>query len=139
MKRIFTLLLALSLAGCSKNDTSPLENQQINLIGLSANATNSIKWKLSALSIAGVSQRLTSSQSSYQKQYSSDGTFSDSDGLTGTWSIPVTDSLVENYTNFSSNVSVRQGYLINALSNSQMILTYNVNGNAITTTYTGIH
>ena len=74
----------------------------------------------------------------FQKQYTSDGKFADSDGLMGTWSIPVTDSLIENYSNLSSGVIVRQGYKIVNLSNAQMSLTYTVNGSNVTTVYTSV-
>ena len=138
-KPIFILMLLFGLLSCGKNNSNPVTDQQSILTGNSTNSVVFTKWKITALSIGGIPQTLTASQISYQKQYSTDGAFSDTDGLKGTWSIPVADSLIEIYTNFSSNVPVRQGYNILHLDNSSMILTYNVNTINVTTTYTAIH
>jgi hypothetical protein len=122
--------------GCTKDDDqSVLVNRTYNI---SSNKLKIGKWKLAAISIGTIQQPLTNSQSSFVKQYSSDGNFSDSDGLKGTWNLPSKDSLVEVYINFGSGISVTQKYFINDLSDTQLKLTYVVNGTNITTSYTAI-
>ena len=138
-KILLPLILLFFFAGCSKDEGNTVASQQysITLSGSSFAGKNS-KWQISSLMINAVSQTLTTAQKTFQKQYTSDGKFSDSDGLMGTWSIPVTDSLIENYSNLSSGVNVRQGYKIANLSNVQMSLTYTVNGSNVTTVYTSV-
>jgi sucrose-6-phosphate hydrolase SacC (GH32 family) len=105
---------------------------------LSINNSKIGKWKLTEVSVGLIIQPLTISQSSFVKQYTSDGKFSDSDGLKGTWNVPVQDSLVESYINFGTSVTVTQRYFISNLTSSQLILNYVVNGTNISTSYTAI-
>ena len=135
MNRLVAILLPmLILISCSKNDnTDPITEQSNYLV---KNSSSIGKWKLTGLTVGAVVQRLTYSQALYAKRYSKDLSYSDSDGLVGTWSMPTANTLVEVYTNFSSGVSVTQTYKINIISASQLNLTYSVNGTDITTNYT---
>lgn len=135
MKRLVAILLPmLILISCSKNDSpNPITEQSNYLV---KNSSSIGKWKLTGLTVGTVVQKLTSSQALYVKRYSTDLSYSDSDGLVGTWSMPTANTLVEVYTNFSSGVSVTQTYKINIISASQLNLTYSVNGTDITTNYT---
>jgi hypothetical protein len=124
------------ITGCTKNNEPTLLVQRND--NLSSNNSNGGKWKLTTVSYGSIQQPLTISQNSFVKQYSSDGKFSDSDGLKGTWNIPTQDSLVEVYLNFGTGVTVTQKYFINNLSATQLKVTYVVNGTDITTSYTAI-
>lgn len=137
MKYSCSLLFVFVLfTGCTKDDATTVIIQQSNI--LSINSSKIGKWKLSEVSFGSIQQPLTISQSSFVKQYSSDGKFSDSDGLKGTWNIPSQDSLVEVYINFGTGVTVTQKYFINNITSSQLKLTYVVNGTNISTSYTAI-
>ena len=130
------LFLFLLFTSCTKNDASTLIQQQTN--NLSINNSKIGKWKLTEVTFGLIVQPLTISQSNFVKQYTSDGKFSDSDGLKGTWTVPVQDSLVESYINFGTGVTVTQKYFISNLTSSQLILNYVVNGTNISTSYTAI-
>lgn len=130
---IFLFLLFIS---CTKNDASTAIQQSSN--NLSINNSKIGKWKLTGVSVDLIIQPLTISQKSFVKQYTSDGKFSDSDGLKGTWNLPVQDSLVESYINFGTGVTVSQRYFISNLTSTQLILNYIVNGTNISTSYTAI-
>jgi hypothetical protein len=121
---------------CTKGNEPTILDQRTNNLSLSNSKT--AKWKLITVSFNSLQQPLTNSQKSFVKQYTSDGKFSDSDGLNGTWNLPSQDSLAEVYTNFGSGVTVTQKYFINDITASQLILTYIVNGTNITTSYTAI-
>jgi hypothetical protein len=73
----------------------------------------------------------------YTKQYSQSGTYADTDGIKGIWTLPVKDSLVETYSNYPSVVT--QGYKITNLTATQMTLTYYSNSTNVTATYTAIY
>jgi len=127
------LPLMILLVGCSNEDLPVQAIQQNDLAG--SNLSVGKRWKLSTLYVGSTPQTLTYNQRLYTKTYYPDGRYSDSDGISGTWTIPVADSLVETYTNFPINVPVKQGYKINNLSNALMSLSHAVNGTYVTSTY----
>jgi hypothetical protein len=57
--------------------------------------------------------------------------FSDTDGSTGNWSLPVADSLKEVFNNYPSGVIVKQNYYISFLSYDSLSLIYLLNGKVI--------
>lgn len=130
------LFLFLLFTGCTKNDQPTVLAQRNGILSINNSKTG--RWKLIAVSIGSLQQPLTNTQNSFVKQYSSDGKFSDTDGLKGTWNLPSQDSLVEAYVNFGTGVTVTQKYFINDLSTTQLKLTYVVNGTDITTSYTAV-
>jgi len=127
-------ILFLLCIGCSKSDsTDPITERSSYLV---SNASSVGKWKLTSLKSGTTNLALTATQAVYTKRYTTDNKFSDTDGLTGTWSMPTSDQLVEVFTNFSSGVSVTQVYKINSVTAAQLNLTYTVNGTEITAIYT---
>jgi len=127
-------ILFLLCIGCSKSDsTDPITERSSYLV---SNASSVGKWKLTSLKSGTTNLALTATQAVYTKRYTTDNKFSDTDGLTGTWSMPTADQLVEVFTNFSSGVSVTQVYKINSVTATQLNLTYTVNGTEITAIYT---
>jgi hypothetical protein len=133
---ISIVVLALLFCNCTKNSSEDMVIAQKNL--LSKNTSGIGKWKLTNLSISFVSQSLSPVQSAYTKQYTIAGNFSDSDGSMGSWSMPDPTTLIENFTNFSSGVSVSQTYKINSITATQLNLTYTNNATEITTNYQAV-
>jgi len=126
----------LFIFSCSKTDTkSILEKRKTYLIGYGVTSTN---WKLTALTVDTIPQTLTGSQLIYIKQYFAGLNFADTDGATGNWTLPVTDSLKEVFTNYPSGVIVKQIYYINFLSYDSLSLTYLLNGKTINARYKAI-
>ncbi len=146
--KFVSALLFLSICfftACSK-DSDPnfdISQQQNTLIGggtgsgsssSQTTTTKTSKWKITALFINNVQQTLGASQLTYQKQYDNNGKYADTDGIVGTWSIPVKDSLVEVYTNYPSG-AFSQGYKITNLSTTEMTLNYKISTTNVTTVY----
>jgi hypothetical protein len=91
--RILAMLLGLFLLSCSKTEPkSLLEIKKDYLVGRGTSLTS---WKLQGLTIDSVPQVLSGSQVGYFKKYLSTNNFTDTDGATGDWSLPVVDSLKE--------------------------------------------
>jgi hypothetical protein len=123
---VYLFVVTFLIFACKKTDTkSVLENRKTYLIGYGVTSTN---WKLKGLTVDTIPQTLTGSQLGYCKQYFSTSNFADTDGATGSWSFPVTDSLKEVFTNYPSGVIVKQSYYINFLSYDSLSLTYLLNG-----------
>ena len=101
MKRLVPILLPmLFLIDCSKNDSNnPITEQCCSLRN---NSFSIEKWKLTALKVGTVVQRLSPEKAFSIKCLSADLSFFDTDRLVGTWCMPPANTLVEVYTNVSS-------------------------------------
>jgi hypothetical protein len=127
--RILAMLLGLFLLSCSKTEPkSLLEIKKDYLIGTGAKLNS---WKLQGLSIDSLPQTLSGSQVSYIKKYLATNNFTDTDGASGDWSLPVVDSLKEVFDNYPSGIIVKQSYHISFLSYDSLSLTYLLNGKKI--------
>ncbi len=134
MKSIISLIaLLLFFCNCTKKVEIDIITQKTAVL-----SSNTGKWQLNNVSENFIIQPLTAAQRSFIKNYTSNGKFSDTDGLNGTWTLPFQDTLIENYINFSSGITVTQKYFINILTTSQLNVTYVVNGKEITANYQAI-
>ena len=126
---LLLISLVLMLLACNKSEPKSLiENRKAYLAGV-GNAIN--HWKLKGLTSDAIPQILVGSQLSYNKQYFNSSSFTDTDGASGNWSIPVADSLKEIFANYPSGIIVKQSYYINFLSYDSLSLTYVQNGKII--------
>ena len=126
---VLPLLMVFLLLACNKNEPkSLLEIKRDYLIG-SGSTLNS--WKLKGLTIDSIPQILSGSQVNYIKKYLSTNNFTDTDGASGNWSLPVVDSLKEVFNNYPSGIIVQQSYHISFLSYDSLSLTYLFNGKKI--------
>lgn len=117
------------LFACNKKEPkSLLEIKKDYLIGTGSTLTS---WKLKGLTVDSLPQILAGSQVGYIKKYLSTNDFTDSDGATGEWSLPVSDSLREVFNNYPSGIIVKQSYYISFLSYDSLSLTYLLNGKKI--------
>ena len=127
--RILAMLLGLFLLSCSKTEPkSLLEIKKDYLVGRGTSLTS---WKLQGLTIDSVPQVLSGSQVGYFKKYLSTNHFTDTDGATGDWSLPVVDSLKEVFKNYPSGIIVKQSSFISFLSYDSLSLSYLLNGKKI--------
>jgi hypothetical protein len=127
--RLLPILTVFLLLACNKKEPkSLLEIKKDYLIGTGAKLNS---WKLQGLSIDSLPQTLSGSQVGYIKKYLSTNNFTDSDGATGDWSLPVVDSLKEVFDNYPSGIIVKQSYHISFLSYDSLSLTYLLNGKKI--------
>jgi hypothetical protein len=121
--------MGILLLACNKKQPkSLLEIKRDCLIGTSATLTS---WKLQGLTIDSLPQTLSGSQVSYIKKYLSTNNFTDTDGASGDWSLPVVDSLKQVFNNYPSGIIVKQSYYISFLSYDSLSLTYLLNGKKI--------
>lgn len=124
------------LFACNKKEPkSLLEIKKDYLIGTGSTLTS---WKLNGLTIDSLPQILAGSQVGYMKKYLSTNNFTDSDGATGEWSLPVSDSLREVFNNYPSGIVVKQSYYISFLSYDSLSLTYLLNGKKINARFKAI-
>lgn len=123
---IFSFVVSVLILSCKKSaPKSILETRKMYLVGYGVTSTS---WQLKGLTVDATSQILSGSQIGYIKQYFATSIFTDTDGATGSWSLPITDSLKEVFTNYPSGVIVKQSYYINFLSYDSLSLTYLLNG-----------
>ena len=111
MKKIQIPLLILLLASCSKSDvTTPGTTTTPPVVTTPTTPTTPTSlnvWQLTAISVNNVAQTLTPLQASFKMTLNVDGRYSDSDGVTGYWSNPTSDSLKINQTNLPTPIAVR--------------------------------
>lgn len=121
--------MVLMFLACSKKEPkSLLEIKKDYLVGRTPSLTS---WKLNGLTIDSIPQVLSGSQLGYFKKYLSNNLFTDTDGATGDWSLPVVDSLKEVFNNYPSGIIVKQSSYISFLSYDSLSLTYLLNGKKI--------
>ena len=133
---IFSFIVSLLILSCKKSTPKTvLETRKTYLVGYGVTSTN---WKLRNLTIDAQPQTLSGSQIVYTKQYFSSFDFADTDGASGSWSLPVSDSLKEVFTNYPSGVVVKQDYYISFLSYDSLSLIYLLNGKIINARFKAI-
>ena len=121
MKNILLFSFLLISFSCKKGDGQLTVSQVMSYLTNDANKT----WKLKAISINGQSQTLTAAQNAFTKSYSKDGTWVNSDGEKGTFSILTITSLKETTTNLTSNYTIQYDML--TINGSSLIVEYTYN------------
>lgn len=140
---IFCILActATLFTSCGKDTSISAEEQATQYI----TGTGNRYWHIRDIYINGVKVVLTNNQLQYTKTYTrkpfSDdysGTFTDSDGMAGTWRLDGTTQLIETITN-SQTGSVTITNTINKLSYSEIDMTYTdaVSGDKVRMVYFG--
>lgn len=131
---IFTLLLT----GCSKtNDV--VETPEAKLVRLLTGVGNKY-WHLNKMFINTVPQSLTSSQLMYTKTYtinpsvSDAGIFSDSDGLTGKWTITGSKQFYESFVT-GGGVGIQLDYTVLDITETSMDIQFKSNNKLVEQIY----
>jgi hypothetical protein len=128
-RRFLPIVLVSLLFACNKTEPkSLLEIKKDYLVGRGTSLTS---WKLNSLTIDSIPQVLSGSQVGYFKKYLSTNNFTDTDGATGDWSLPVIDSLNEVFKNYPSGIIVKQSSYISFLSYDSLSIIYLLNGKKI--------
>jgi hypothetical protein len=90
----FILLSSFLFFACAKEVPVDDIDFQRQLVGGTGSYDDTKKtWKLDSLAIDGKAFALTSNQKKYTKTFNHDGTYSDSDGYSGSWEIATIDNL----------------------------------------------
>ncbi len=83
-------------------------------------------WQLNTINTNGVNENLTATQKLYKMTLNTNGTFWDTDGVVGTWNLPVPDSVRISYSNLPTPISIL--YKINILTSANLNITKYING-----------
>lgn len=128
---LFTITICFFLfTGCTKSDPPALTQQQQdvnNLVGMG----NKV-WRLKQVFIQAIPQTLTDAQMKYTKTYTLDpsslfsGSFTDSDGFSGTWKLNPSRELKETIMNNPSG-SIQILYDVNDVTESKLDIEYTQN------------
>ncbi len=133
MKSILTLLTLtffFILTGCSKTD-APVISQQQQDVNYLVGIGNKV-WHLKQVYIQTVPQTLTDAQMKYTKTYTLDptspfaGSFTDSDGFTGTWKLNASRELKETIINNPAG-SIQILWDVNDITDGKLDIQYTQN------------
>ena len=93
--RLIAFVIIIScIISCAKQEViSDLDFQKSLLAGSGSYQNTKRTWKIDSLSQNGVVLKLTTAQKRYTKTFNTDGTYLDSDGITGAWLMPTTKDL----------------------------------------------
>lgn len=142
----FTLLfIVILLNGCSKT-TNVVETPEAKIARLLTGEGNRF-WHLNKVYVNTVPQTLTDAQMKYTKTYTADpsnadpsnpkkGTFVNSDGYAGKWTLLNTTQLYETYTNNPSG-PVAVTYIINEITANTLDIEYTANMKTVREVYYG--
>ncbi len=149
MKKILSFLtllfFVLLINGCSKT-TEVVETPEAKVARLLTGEGNRY-WHLNKVYVNTVLQPLTDAQMKYTKTYTADpgntdpanakkGTFVNSDGYTGKWTLLNATQLYETYTNNPSG-PVAVTYIINEISANTLDIEYTANMKTVREVYYG--
>jgi hypothetical protein len=91
---IFFLTLFISNISCVKQEKiSELDFQKNLLSGTGSYQSTKRTWKIDSLNLNGAPYKLSTIEKKYTKTFSRDGSYTDSDGVLGTWDMPSTSEL----------------------------------------------
>ncbi len=133
---LFTCLVVVcSLPACNKGYIPVPNPVDQHIIYLTGNAGAYSQWKLNNLLIGNTSQTMTPPYTDYAITYKLNGSFQDSDGMKGTWTMVNKDSLFQKVTNAATGVYAVQGYHIVNLTATEMVLSYMANNKQVNASY----
>lgn len=107
-------LILFSLVSCVKQQAvSVLDFQKNLLAGTGTYQNTKHTWRIDSLTMNGVIYKLNTAQKKYTKTFNRDGSYTDSDGVIGTWTIPSVNDLVLKYqTGLSGNILTTKYQLV---------------------------
>jgi hypothetical protein len=121
----FFLLIVLSLMSCVKQQTvSALDFQKNLLAGTGAYQNTKHTWKIDSLTVNGTAYKLTTVQKRYSKTFSRDGSYTDSDGVIGTWTMPTITDLVLSFQAGMSGIKIINKFQVVDINAVQLHLKY---------------
>lgn len=128
---LFTITICFILfTGCTKSDPPVISQQQQNVNNL-VGMGNKV-WRLRQVYIQTIPQTLTDAQMKYTKTYTLDpassfsGSFTNSDGFSGTWKLNTSRELKETITNNPAG-SIQLLYDVNDITEFKLDIQYTQN------------
>ena len=121
---VFFMSLFLFVSCAKKEVISELDFQK-NLLAGSGNYQNTKRtWKIDSLILNGAVYKLSTIQKRYTRTFSRDGTYTDSDGVIGTWEMPSTTELSLIYKAGLTSLPIKNKYTLVDISSIQLPLKY---------------
>lgn len=134
---LFSCLVVLFMFPACNKGYIPVPNPvDQNIIYLTGSTGAYARWKLNTLVIGNTSQAMTPPYIDYAITYKLNGTFQDTDGMKGTWTMVNKDSISQKVTNANTGVYAVQGYHIVNLSATELTLRYTANNKVVNAAYT---
>ncbi len=129
------LVVLFTFSACNKGYIPVPNAADQNIIYLTGSAGAYSQWRLNTLQIGNTSQAMTPAYTNYSIIYKLNGSFQDSDGMKGTWTMVSKDSLSQKVTNATTGVYAVQGYHIVSLTETQLQLSYTANNKLVNASY----
>ena len=125
MTLILIMFIIMSFFSCAKQEVVSDLDFHKNLLAGSGNYQNTKRtWRIDSLTINGEVKKLNSAQKKYTKTFNRDGSYTDSDGVIGSWLMPTIKELTINSKNGISNISISNKYQIININSAQLHLKY---------------
>jgi hypothetical protein len=125
IKLIAFMIMVISLVSCAKQEIiSDLDFQKSLLAGSGSYQNTKRTWKIDSLTQNGVVLNLSIAQKRYTKTFFTDGTYADSDGNLGAWSMPSTKDLTIISNNGISKIKYTNKYEVVDINSAQLHLKY---------------
>ena len=122
---IIFMLIVFSFISCVKTQAvSPLDFQKNLLAGTGAYQNTKHSWKIDSLSVNGTVYKLNAAQKKYTKTFSRDGSYTDSDGVIGTWSMPTITDLILNFQAGMAGIKITNKFQVVDINAVQLHLKY---------------
>jgi hypothetical protein len=127
--KIFTLFLffiiLFSIMSCAKKEIISELDFQKNLLAGSGSYQNTKRtWKIDSLTLNGAAYKLSTIQKRYTRTFSRDGSYTDSDGVIGTWDMPAITELSLIYKVGLTTLPIKNKYQVVDISSIQLHLKY---------------
>jgi hypothetical protein len=118
-------VIIFSFISCAKQEVISELDFQKNLLSGSGTYLNTKRtWKIDSLTLNGVAYKLNTIQKRYTKTFSRDGSYTDSDGVIGTWDMPTISELSLNYKVSMTTPAIKNKFQLVDISSIQLHLKY---------------
>ncbi len=122
---IAMFMIMMSIFSCAKQEVvSDLDFQKNLLAGSGSYQNTKHTWRIDSLTQNGTVLKLNTAQKKYTKTFNRDGSYTDSDGVIGTWLMPTIKDLTINSKNGISNISITNKYQLIDINSAQLHLKY---------------
>jgi hypothetical protein len=122
---ILFFIIIFSITSCAKKEVISELDFQKNLLAGSGSYQNTKRtWKIDSLSLNGAAYKLSTIQKRYTRTFSRDGSYTDSDGVIGTWDMPSTTELSLIYKIGLTSLPIKNKYTVVDISSIQLHLKY---------------
>ena len=118
-------IILCSFYSCAKTEViSDLDFQKNLLAGSGSYQNTKRTWKIDSLTLNGVAYKLSTIQKRYTRTFSRDGSYTDSDGVVGTWDMPTTTELSLIYKVGLTTLPIKNKFQLIDISSIQLHLKY---------------